>query len=472
MVRVKFVAVLLGTAGVGVIGLLNAPLHLIISLTGLGISFSAVRDISEAHGKSDQTRIAKSITTLRRWSWFTGLLGAVITISFAPLLSQWSFGNRDYTWAFVWLSITLLLGAISKGQSAILQGTRRIKDMAKASVIGSALGLITSIPLYYWFGIKGIVPSLIITSVTGLFLSWYFARRVKIEPIEKSLRESFYDGTGMAKLGIFMTLSGFIASASGYILNAFISNRGGIEQVGLYNAGWGLIVQYTGMIFAAMSLDYFPRLSVINRDIEKVKLLVKQQAETALLIMTPLLALLIITMPLVIKLFYTAEFLPVVLFANLIVLGMPLKAVSWSMSYIYLAKGNGKLFFSTEFIFGLADLIFNLLGYYFFGLEGLGYSFILSYLIVTIIGYFILNFKYGFTLPISFLSTFLLIYFFCVAAFMTSLAHRSDLKYGSGFFVFIIATIFSLYQLNKVMDLKPVFKDLFYRLINKKSNLL
>jgi O-antigen/teichoic acid export membrane protein len=93
IVRVKFVAVLLGTAGVGIMGLLNAPLELIVSLTGLGIAFSAVRDISEANGSGDQSRIAKTITTLRRWSWFTGFLGAVVTVSFAPLLSG-SAGNQ------------------------------------------------------------------------------------------------------------------------------------------------------------------------------------------------------------------------------------------------------------------------------------------------------------------------------------------------------------------------------------------
>ena len=166
VIRVKFVAVLLGTTGVGIMGLLNAPLNLIISITGLGIAFSAVRDVSEAHASGDRLKVSLVIKTLRRWSWFTGLFGAVVTLSLSPLLSQWTFGNSDYTWAFIWLSVTLLLQAISKGQSAILQGTRRLKDMAKSGVIGSFLGLITSVPLYYYFGIRGIVPAMIITAIT------------------------------------------------------------------------------------------------------------------------------------------------------------------------------------------------------------------------------------------------------------------------------------------------------------------
>ncbi|MBK7480386.1 MAG: oligosaccharide flippase family protein [Bacteroidales bacterium] len=237
IIRVKFVAVLLGTQGVGIIGLLNSPLQLIASVTGLGISFSAVRDVSEANASNDKFRILKTIISLRRWSWFTGLLGVVVTMVFAPLLSQWSFGSKEYTWAFIWLSITLLLQAISKGQTAILQGTRRLKQMAKAGVIGSGLGLVTSIPLYYWLGISGIVPALILSAVASLLLSWYFSRKVAVEKITLTKRETFITGTNMARLGISMTIAGFIASLSTYILNAFISNHGGVEQVGFATMG-------------------------------------------------------------------------------------------------------------------------------------------------------------------------------------------------------------------------------------------
>lgn len=466
IIRTKFVAILLGTTGVGIMGLLNAPIQLIIAITGLGISYSAVRDVSEANSSGDQTRIARTILMLRRWAWFTGILGAVVTVTMAPLLSQWSFGNTDYTWAFIWLSVTLILRSITSGQSALLQGTRRLNALAKSSVIGSFLGLITSIPLYYYYGIRGIVPAMIITAVTSLYLTWYFARKVPIVNTDQSVKESVFAGIGMAKLGIFMTLTGFIGSACEYILKAYISNSGGVEQIGLYNAGWGVVAQYTGLIFAAMSTDYFPRLSAVNQDTQKVNLLVKQQAEIALFILIPLLSLLIITMPLVIKLFYTSAFIPIVLFANLTVLGMPLKTVSWSMGYIYLAKGNGRLFFKIEFILGLLVLFINLLGYHFFGLVGLGYSFIITYIIGNLVTYPILKRKYTFKFPMSFLRTFSLVYFFCIASFLTSLVDDTAIRLGSGIIIFILASFYSLYRLNKVMDLKSVISNVFLRFRN------
>jgi O-antigen/teichoic acid export membrane protein len=454
IVRVKFVAVLLGAAGVGIMGLLNAPLQLIISITGLGIAFSAVRDVSAAHGSNDQTRIAKTITTLRHWSWFTGLLGAVVTVSFAPLLSQWSFGNKEYTWAFIWLSVTLILQAISKGQSAILQGTRRLKDMAKAGVIGTALGLITSIPLYYWFGLKGIVPAMIISAFTSLSLSWYFSSKVAIEKVELTFKETYNSGVGMAKLGISMTLVGFLGSFSSYVINAFISNRGGVEQVGLYNAGWGVIGQYTGIIFTAMATDYFPRLSAIQAENEKVKELVRQQAETALLIMTPLLALLIVMMPLVVRVLYTPAFLPVVMFANLTILGMQFKAMSWAMDYVLLAKGNSQLYLIMEIISGIIILLLNLLFYYLFGLNGLGISFGLTYFLAVIISYSVLKWKYNFGFPNKFYIRLLMTYGIVLISFLTVFIHSVFIRYLAGILVLLLATLYSLIKLNELMDLR------------------
>jgi len=463
IVRVKFVAVLLGTTGVGIIGLLNAPVDLIISITGLGISFSAVRNISEANGAGDQKGIAVAIQTLRRWAWFTGLLGAVVTLALAPLLSKWSFGNKEYTWAFLWLSITLLLYAISKGQTAILQGTRRLKDMAKAGVIGSALGLVTSIPLYYWFGLKGIVPAMLISSFTALLLSWYFSRRVKIERIELTIKETYSAGISMAKLGISMTLAGFVASLSRYILNAFISNLNGIDEVGLYNAGWGVVGQYTAIIFTAMATDYFPRLSAIQADNNKVKELVKQQAETAVLILTPLLSLLIIAMPLVVRVLYTPAFLPMVMFASLTLVGIQFKAISWSLGYVYLAKGNGRLFLILEIISGLVILGLNLGFYYLYGLNGLGISFILSYFLGIILSYSVLKWKYDFSFPSNFYGQFFIAYGFVIATFLTIFIPDTFYKYLIGSLVLLSATGFSLIRLNELMDLRSLLSGIFKR---------
>lgn len=56
LVRSKFAAIMLGTTGFG-INLLNSPIALITTITGLGISYSAVRDISELMNKTKRNNL-------------------------------------------------------------------------------------------------------------------------------------------------------------------------------------------------------------------------------------------------------------------------------------------------------------------------------------------------------------------------------------------------------------------------------
>jgi O-antigen/teichoic acid export membrane protein len=468
IVRTKFVAVLLGTAGVGIMGLFNAPLQLILSVTGLGITFSAVRDISEAYESNDQIKISRTVLILYRWSWFAGILGTLVTIVLAPFLSKSTFGNADYTWAFIWLSLTMLMQTLSNGQKAVIQATRRLKDLAKASVYGSLFGLFTAVPLYYYFGIKGIVPSLVITALTGLLLSWYFSRKVNVENVKMTWRDTLISGENMIKLGLVITVTGIIGFFTGYILNAFISRTGGVDQVGLYNAGWNIIGQSTGLVFAAMTTDYFPRLSAINKDDEKINRLVNQQAEMVLLILGPILILLIGAMPVLIHMLYTRAFLPVVIFANWMLMGILLKGLVWSVGFIFPAKGDLKAFGIIEVTAMVFNILTNMLGYFAYGLEGLGISFIVNYLFGLTLTLVYARRKYGFrydreTIRSFFISLGMVALVFIVSYFLEGLP-----RYIFGSVVLAASVFYSFKELDKRLNLMPIIKK--YLGIFRKDN--
>lgn len=61
IIKSKFVAVLLGPAGVGIMGLYQSGLQLIQQISSMGLASSAVRDVSEANGTNDIQRIAKPL---------------------------------------------------------------------------------------------------------------------------------------------------------------------------------------------------------------------------------------------------------------------------------------------------------------------------------------------------------------------------------------------------------------------------
>ncbi|GHT61866.1 hypothetical protein AGMMS50239_13750 [Bacteroidia bacterium] len=232
LVRSKVLAELLGTVGVGLNNLIQQPLNLISTATGLGISFSGVRDIAAANGENDVEKISKTMVTVRRWAWLTGIIGMLVVIFFSPLLYKLTFNegdvgidySSDYK-DFILLSVILLMTAVSGGQTAILKGIRKLKDTAK----------------------------------TGLF-------------------GSFSDGMDMAK-------------------------------VGLYTTGANMTYRYVGLVFTAISIDYFPRLVGVQSNKKEMAETVNQQSEIAILVVAPLMIIYTAFLPVIVKILNTSEFL-------------------------------------------------------------------------------------------------------------------------------------------------------------------
>lgn len=454
IIRSKFIAVLLGPMGMGISGLLTTTTGFISGLTNFGLGTSAVKDIAAAHGSGNQERVAVVVSVFRRLVWVTGLIGMILTIILSPWLSQITFGNKDYTFAFILISITLLLNQVSSGQNVLLQGTRQLKYLAQAGMIGSVLGLITTVPLYYFYGLDGIVPAIIITAVTTLLLTWYFAQKIKIEPVKVNRALTISEGKGMLQMGFMISLSGLITLGASYIVRIFISNTGGIDQVGLYNAGFAIIGSYVGLVFTAMSTDYYPRLSAVAHDNKQCKAVINQQAEIALLILGPIIAGFIIFIHWIIVILYSNKFVAIDAMINYAALGILFKAASWSIAFVFLAKGASKLYFWSELITNIYLLGFNIIGYYLGGLTGLGISFLAAYILYLLQVFFISKFKFEFNFDCAFIKIFLFQFVCAVVAFLLIKFVGGVYAYIMGSIVIIISAVFSFYELDKRIYIK------------------
>lgn len=463
VIRSKFVAVLLGPSGMGIAGLLTSTIGLIAGLTNFGLGTSAVKNVAEANETGNVNRIATVIIVVRRLVWFTGILGTLITLILSPWLSQLTFGNKEYTLAFVWVSITLFFNQLSSGQLVLLQGMRKLQYLAKANLFGSILGLIITVPLYYRLGIDGIVPGIIITSVISLLLSFFFSKKIPIAPIKVSKVRTLAESKSMLTMGFMISLSGLIAIGASYIVRIFISRQGGIADVGLYNAGFVIIETYVGMVFTAMGTDYFPRLSAVNHDNSKIRELVNQQAVIALLIIMPIIVAFLIFSPIMIQVLYSKTFLSIEQMVSLAIIGTLFRAVSWSMGFILFAKSDSKLFIKTALGFNSIFLLNNIVSYVLWGLTGLGASFMLNYLIHLVALFFITKYRYQF----SFNKELIRIFFFCLIFCLIGLAfvfYTNDFfKYLLGSLLIIASAGYSYFELDKRLKIK----ELISKYLNK-----
>lgn len=467
VIKNKVVAVLLGTNGVGLLGIFSTTLSVINTISDLGISKSSVRNISAAQATQDLQEVSATVFIFRRLLYFLSIIGALLTLVFSKQLSIYSFGNHDYSWSFAWLSIAVLLNSISTGQLAILQGMRELKSLAKASTIGAFLGLATSIPLFYLYGEEGIVPSLILSGLTALLLSVWFLKKIKFSDVKISNKQVAVDGRDMIRLGIAMMLVSFTVALSGFILRAYINHRAGVDNVGLFQAGYTIISGYFGMIFTAMSTDYFPRLSAISTDDAKIESEVNHQSIIALILLCPLVILLLFIMPLIIELLYSSKFVRVADYVNWAMLGVIFQAAGQTMGMILLAKNRSNVFITFVVVFQTLFLVTSILLFDNYGIRGLGLAYSINMLMYMLGSQILIRYLYNIKFSVKFYRILLIVVLFAIFSFMGKEIENIWLRLLLGSVLMFGSIIYAIKLLKSVLEIKSITELLKNKFRNK-----
>jgi len=463
ILRSKFIAIFLGPGGMGVYSILTSSITMISSLTGFGLGSSAVKNVSAASADNNYEKIAGTVLVVKRLVFYTGLLGCILTFFSADFLSKISFGNKDYTNAFRIISLIFIFTQISLGQSIILQGLRQLKYMAASNLLGSFFGLIFSLPLYYYYGLQGIVPSLIVTAVFTLLGTWFYSNKIKLPKVFVSKDDTIIQGKEMLTLGFVLSMSNLITLGANYFLRIYINNKGSLTDVGLFNAGFAIINSYVGLIFSAMSVAYFPRLSIAINNVELANKEVNQQSEIAILIIAPILCVFLVFINWVVVLLYSDKFIGINKMMHYAALAMLFKTLSWAIAFLLPAKGDSRNYFINELIANIYMFIFNVLGYYFWGLTGLGIAFLVGYLFyliqMIIVSKWLYSFKFDMDLIKIFLIQFVLVCFcFCIQIFLTSY-----IAYSLGILFILLSILYSFKELDKRMSLTQIINAKFFK---------
>lgn len=396
VLRTKFVAVLLGSSGVGLFTLFFSAIDLVGSTTQMSISESAIRNISAAGTPENKSSV---VTGVIRWAWVLGVFGAVCMLIAAPLFSYFTFGDLSWTWAYMILSAVVLLNSVSKGFTAVMRGLEAFRGLATFQVYGSAGGLIVSIPLFYYMRLDSIVPSFVayavVATVAGLIICRTTIRRQGLVRRDEPWRESLRGGIPVIRLGAYMTVSTFASLASSYIFMAWLNENTDTSTVGYFNAGFTIVNRYVGVLISAISVEYYPRLSRELSQGKPVGESVEAEIKLALPLLLPCVILFMLLSRYIVAILYTSDFEVIEPFVNWAMIGTMFRLVSYCFAFVILAKGDGKIYVVTEVLSAIVYVSSSILCFKGFGITGLGYSYIIWYAIYTVSVMTVYRFRYG-----------------------------------------------------------------------------
>jgi len=378
-VRNKLAAILLGSAGIGLIGLYQTLTSLVESTTNLGLASSGVRELAAARGRGDEAGTSFVSSVLRRSAWILGSVGWLLMAILSVPLSVWAFNKPDHFPEISALGGLVLLGSLTGARNAILQGNQRLRELALVGILSSALGAALSIFLYWLYGDKGIIPSLLGTALIGFGIASFFSHKIPTRHADYDWSTYWKATRGLASLGIAFMLGGILMAIVAVITRGLIIRQLGIEANGLYQAAWGLAGMFAGFILNAMALDFFPRLSAVADDNVMVNRLVNEQTEIGVLLALPGLVGTLAFAPWILHLFYSAEFLPASQLLVGLFLGCFAQVIGWPLGFVPRAKSALVWVVGSESALILFHLILTIALLPRLGLMGVALAFTLFY---------------------------------------------------------------------------------------------
>lgn len=386
--RAKLIALWIGPAGVALFAICNTAIEMMSSATRLNIRESAVRDISSA----PSSRVPFVAGVVRWWSRHLGLAGAVAIAALSPLLSIFSFGDVSRWWIFASLSVSMYALSVADGEQALLQGTGRLRKLARGSVSAAVWGTVISAPMYYFLGEASIVPSVIVYGVATFFA---FRSSGGIRASVNTRRDNVDAGLGFIRLGAYMTVSAVVTTASSYAFLSYVTNTGGEAAGGIFQAGYTIVIRYTGIIFTALSMEFFPRVVKVASRPRMASVSVSHEMLLIVYMLTPFAVMFMAVAGLIIEILYTREFLAALPFVLTGICAMLFRAVSYCMAYVIIARGDGRVYVVTEVTSSIIGLGLNIAMYHFYGFAGLGISYVIWYAFYTVIVGCVYRWRYG-----------------------------------------------------------------------------
>jgi enterobacterial common antigen flippase len=401
VITLKAWALLVGPAGVGMLGLLQSLVGIGAILAGVGVGTGIVRLGARALGAGDTIRAAALNRAAIRISWITGAIAVGAFFILSGPLSHWLLGSAAPSLDVVLMGAAVCLTVVASAETGVLNAHHRVGALARSTVVGSFIGAVLGIGLVWHLGEQGIAWAVLGMAAAGWAAAHFYLRREigrVAAPAAAQVRLAVRDLLGF---GAPLVLSSLVGTGVLFVLPILILWMLDVESVGLYRAAVSISFGYLGFLLVAMAQDYYPRVAAIGSDADALRRAINEQLQLLLLLGGPLVVVAIATAPLIVPLFFSSDFAAATPVLEWQLLGSLFRFWAWAFAYVILARSSSLKFFLVEAAAGSSMLLFTWLAVYRLGLVGAGVGFLASYVLYSALVWAIVRRDTGVSIEVS-----------------------------------------------------------------------
>lgn len=389
-ISVKVVAVIIGPAGVALVGQLNNFASIIMTLANGGITSGVTRNIAAFKDKDEVVR--SYIGTSVKITLALSALCEVFLILFSRYLCSLILHSDEYIYVFVILGVTLSFYALNTLIMAVINGYKYFQLYVKISMMSSIVGLGISLLLVSVLGVPGALINAVTSQSFIFIVTMIFLWKNKMPFVSFEWLLARFDYSKMLnllKFSLMTLIAAFCGPVVQLVIRNHIINTISIETAGCWEGMNRLSGMYLMVITSSFGVYYMPRLAEL-----KDSKVLKHEIITAYKVIVPCLlvgfVLIYFMRNFIINVLFSPDFYQMKDLFLWQLLGDFFKITSWLLAYVMSAKAMMKTFITTEILFNGSYVGLALLCSSFWGITGVIIGYMISYICYLVTMYFLI----------------------------------------------------------------------------------
>lgn len=382
MISVKVVAVIIGPAGIALLGQLNNFNSILLGMANGGINSGITKYVAEY--KDDDSYIKKLLSNALQITVTCTLFISILMILGCVQLSRLILMSDEYYYVFIIFGFTIILYTLNGLLISVLNGYKQFGKYVKVNIIGTILGLAYSVTLVIAFGLPGALINAVTFQSVVLLITLYMCRKEHWlkwdyfkEKHDRIITRKYLGYSAMT----LTTLA--LLPVSQMLLRGYVISEISAADAGIWEGMNRISQMYLGVITSAFSIYYLPRISEIQDN-----MVLHNEVFRCYKFIIPMLLLIGLAIfflrHIIVKLLFTPDFYPM---ENLFVwqlLGDLFKIGSWLLSFIMVAKAQTKMFITTEIIFSFIYMFLCFIFLRYNGIIGLTQGYLINYILYMV----------------------------------------------------------------------------------------
>ena len=352
----KVVVVFLGPSALLFVGNLKSVLSILQQISGAGIYEGAVNYITGEYNDRPTFILQASLSLM--------LIGFLISIAlyfvfFDQLYALLQLSEDDsnlHLWLACGLLLSLLCFVLHTLMQSFFHGLKSYKIIVRSTLISSILTLGLSIPLIYYFNTLGLMVSVFIPSVS-LLLTYLFYSRSALS-FGRTLFGTpfrFHIFKPILSFTVMSAVAAMVFPTVLIVIRSLLVEHVGVQSASYWEGYSRISLFISSLAISSISLYYLPKLVEANSGQALFKV-VLWGVKFLTIFALPVFIIIFLLASYVIPMLYSSSFLDAIFLLKWELLGTYFKLLSFSVSFIMIAKKLTTVFVMSELISGLLFL--------------------------------------------------------------------------------------------------------------------